>query len=318
MLGPNETIAILILIFALLTIYKGAKVVPQSEQYVVERFGKFRCTLNAGLNFIIPYLDSVAHRISILERQLPEFRISVITRDNVEVQLEATVFYRIEDPAKSVYRIRDVDLGLNTNATSVVRSAAGRLELDELQSSRDSMNAEIQTNLQKPADDWGIKITRTEITDVIIDEATREAQRQQLNAERERRAVIARAEGEKRSVELAAEAKLFEAQKEAEAVKVNADASAYAVQVKAKADADQTRVIAMAIADNGQPAVNFEVMKRQVEAMAQVASSENSKTIIMPTDIVKAVGSLQVLVESFGGLPERKDKPSGGPWDTEK
>ena len=87
MLGPNETIAILILIFALLTIYKGAKVVPQSEQYVVERFGKFRCTLNAGLNFIIPYLDSVAHRISILERQLPEFRISVITRDNVEVQL---------------------------------------------------------------------------------------------------------------------------------------------------------------------------------------------------------------------------------------
>ena len=99
MLGPNETIAILILIFALLTIYKGAKVVPQSEQYVVERFGKFRSTLNAGLNFIVPYLDSVAHRISILERQLPEFRISVITRDNVEVQLEATVFYRIEDPA---------------------------------------------------------------------------------------------------------------------------------------------------------------------------------------------------------------------------
>ena len=146
MLGPNETIAILILIFALLTIYKGAKVVPQSEQYVVERFGKFRSTLNAGLNFIVPYLDSVAHRISILERQLPEFRISVITRDNVEVQLEATVFYRIEDPAKSVYRIRDVDLGLNTNATSVVRSAAGRLELDELQSSRDSMNGEIQTN----------------------------------------------------------------------------------------------------------------------------------------------------------------------------
>ena len=298
--GFSETTALLILFFALLTIYKGAKVVPQSEEFVIERFGKFRCKLSAGLNFIIPFLDVVAHRISILERQLPEFRISVITRDNVEVQLEATVFYRIEDPAKSVYRIRDVDLGLNTNATSVVRSAAGRLELDELQSSRESMNDEISVNLQKPADDWGIKITRTEITDVIIDEQTKDAQRQQLNAERERRAAIARSEGEKRSVELAAEAKLYEAQKEAEALRITADATAYAVEVKAKADAEQTRLVAAAIADNGQPAVNFEIMKRQVEALGDVASSDNSKTIIMPTDIANVIGSLQVLVDTLG------------------
>ena len=298
--GFSETITLLILLFALLTIYKGAKVVPQSEEFVIERFGKFRCKLSAGLNFIIPFLDVVAHRISILERQLPEFRISVITRDNVEVQLEATVFYRIEDPAKSVYRIRDVDLGLNTNATSVVRSAAGRLELDELQSSRESMNEEISVNLQKPADDWGIKITRTEITDVIIDEQTKDAQRQQLNAERERRAAIARSEGEKRSVELAAEAKLYQAQKEAEALRITADATAYAVEVKAKADAEQTRLVAAAIANNGQPAVNFEIMKRQVEALGQVASADNSKTIIMPTDIANVIGSLQVLVDTLG------------------
>ena len=298
--GFSETITLLILLFALLTIYKGAKVVPQSEEFVIERFGKFRCKLSAGLNFIIPFLDVVAHRISILERQLPEFRISVITRDNVEVQLEATVFYRIEDPAKSVYRIRDVDLGLNTNATSVVRSAAGRLELDELQSSRESMNEEISVNLQKPADDWGIKITRTEITDVIIDEQTKDAQRQQLNAERERRAAIARSEGEKRSVELAAEAKLYEAQKEAEALRITADATAYAVEVKAKADAEQTRLVAAAIADNGQPAVNFEIMKRQVEALGEVASADNSKTIIMPTNIANVIGSLQVLVDTLG------------------
>ena len=168
------------------------------------------------------------------------------------------------------------------------------------------MNDEIATNLQKPADDWGIKITRTEITDVIIDEQTKEAQRQQLNAERERRAAIARAEGEKRSVELAAEAKFFEAQKEAEALRVTADASAYAVEVKAKADAEQTRVVAAAIADNGQPAVNFEIMKRQVEALGEVASAGNSKTIIMPTDIAKVIGSLRVLVDTLGA-----DKWSG-------
>ena len=305
-LGFGEIITLLILLFALLTIYKGAKIVPHSEEFVIERFGRFNRKLSAGLNFIIPFLDVVAHRISILERQLPSFLISVITRDNVEVQLEATVFYRIEDPAKSVYRIRDVDLGLNTNATSVVRSAAGRLELDELQSSRESMNEEIAVNLQKPADDWGIKITRTEITDVIIDEQTKEAQRQQLNAERERRAAIAKAEGEKRSVELAAEAKLYQAQKEAEALRVTADASAYAVEVKAKADAEQTRVVAAAIADNGQPAVNFEIMKRQVEALGEVASADNSKTIIMPTDIANVIVSLQVLVGTLG-----VDKRSG-------
>ena len=305
-LGFGEIITLLILLFALLTIYKGAKIVPQSEEFVIERFGRFNRKLSPGLNFIIPFLDVVAHRISILERQLPEFHISVITRDNVEVQLEATVFYRIEDPAKSVYRIRDVDLGLNTNATSIVRSAAGRLELDELQSSRESMNEEIAANLQRPADDWGIKITRTEITDVIIDEQTKEAQRQQLKAERERRAAIAKAEGEKRSVELAAEAKLYEAQKEAEALRITADATAYAVEVKAKADAEQTRVVAAAIADNGQPAVNFEIMKRQVEALGEVASADNSKTIIMPTDIANVIGSLQVLVGTLG-----VDKRSG-------
>ena len=250
---------------------------------------------------MIPFLDVVAHKLSILERQLPEFRISVITKDNVEVQLEATVFYRIVDGGRSVYRIRDVDQALHTAATSIVRSAAGKLELDALQSSRESMNQEIATNLQDAADIWGIEITRTEITDVIVDERTREAQRQQLNAERERRAAIARAEGEKRSIELAADARLYEAQKAADAVRVAADADAYAVEVKAKADAEQTRVVAAAIADNGQPAVNFEIMKRQVAAMGEVASSDNSKTIIMPTDIAGVIGSLRVLVENLSG-----------------
>ena len=115
---------------------------------------------------------------------------------------------------------------INTAATSIVRSAAGRLELDELQSSRESMNDEISKNLQQAADIWGIEITRTEITDIIVDEQTRTSQRQQLSAERTRRATIAEAEGEKRSVELKADAKLYESQKEAEAIKITADAEA--------------------------------------------------------------------------------------------
>ena len=301
--GPTPIFAlniILFVLFALLLIWRGVKIVPQSEVFVVERFGRYTRTLNAGLGAIVPFLDTIAHRISILERQLPEFKISVITRDNVEVNLEATVFYRVTDAARSVYRIRDVDKALDTESTAIVRSAAGRLELDELQSSRESMNEEIGRNLQHKAEEWGLEITSTAITDIIVDEATRDAQRQQLNAERERRAAIARAEGDKRSVELAADARLYEAEKAAEAERISADAEAYAIKAKAAADAEQTRVVAEAILANGQPAIDFEIMKRQVEALAAVAASGNSKTVIVPSDITRAIGSLELLVEGIG------------------
>ena len=194
----SSSVALIFTAVVILTLYLGIKIVPQSQVFVIERFGKYTKTLTAGLSIIVPYLDRVGYKVSILERQLPEFTISVITRDNVEVRLETTVFYRVVDASRSVYRIKDVGGAIHTAASSIVRSAAGKLELDDLQSSRESMNMEIAKFLQEAAEIWGIEITRTEITDVIIDEQTKEAQRQQLNAERERRAAIARAEGEKR------------------------------------------------------------------------------------------------------------------------
>lgn len=287
-------------VFFLVLAWSAVKVVPQSEVFVVERFGKYTGSLSAGINFIVPMIDQVRHRISILERQLPAFEISVITKDNVEVVLEATNFFRITDAARSVYRIQNIDQAIQTTAESIVRSAAGKLDLDELQSSRAQMNDEILTNLQKAAEVWGIDITRTEITDVMIDDQTKEAQRQQLNAERQRRAQVAQAEGAKRSVELNAEAQLYEAQKQAEAVRVAADAEAYAIKIKAQATAEQTRVIAEAINNGGQSAINFDILQKQVAAMSQVASAENSKTVIMPTDITKAIGSLELLAQTVG------------------
>ncbi|MDB9871122.1 SPFH/Band 7/PHB domain protein [Alphaproteobacteria bacterium] len=295
----SSIISIFFFGFVILTIYLGVKIVPQSDVFIIERFGKYSKTLSAGLSIIIPYLDKVAHKISILERQLKEFTISVISKDNVEVKLETTVFYRLVDASRSVYRIRDVQSAINTAATSIVRSAAGRLELDDLQSSRDSMNEEISKNLQQAAEVWGIEITRTEITDIIVDEQTRTSQRQQLNAERTRRATIAEAEGEKRSVELKADAKLYEAQREAEAIKITADADAYSIKAKAKADAEQTHLLAEAIAKNGQPAINFEIMKRQVDAIGVLASSPSSKTLILPTDITGILGGIETLMHSL-------------------
>ena len=134
-------------ILIIYVIYLGIKIVPQSKVFVIERFGKFTRILESGLSIIIPFIDRVAFRVDILERQLPPFKMSVITEDNVEVELVSTVFFRVLDAAKSVYRIRNIDLAIENTAISIIRSAAGKLELDDLQSSREAMNQEIAARL---------------------------------------------------------------------------------------------------------------------------------------------------------------------------
>ena len=295
----TNSVLVFLVLLILYIVYLGIKIVPQSKVFVIERFGKFTKSLESGLSLIVPFVDRVAFKVDILERQLPAFKISVITEDNVEVGLESTVFFRVLDAAKSVYRIRDVNAAIQNTAISVIRSAAGKLELDALQSSRESMNQEIAERLTQAAEVWGVEGTRTEILDGLVDEQTKDSQRQQLNAERERRAAIAIAEGDKKSVELNAEAELYQAEKQAEAVKVTADAEAYAVKIKAEADAEQTRLVASAINEDGQSAIDFEIMKRQVDGNTQLASSNQTKTLIVPSDVTKALGTLEVLMDGI-------------------
>lgn len=287
-------------VFFIAVALAGVKIVPQSREYVVERFGRYYKTLHAGLNFIVPFLDRVAFKVVILERNLPEFAIRVITSDNVEVILNTTVFFRVTDAAKSKYRIEDLDAALSTSTESIVRSSCGKLDLDAIQTSRESLNTEIASNLSRAADIWGVEVTRTEITDVELDEQTRTAQRLQLNADRERRAVIAKAEGDKRMIELQAEAELYRAQKEAEAIRVKADADAYAVEKNAGAEAKQTELLADAIGrTNGELAVDFEVRKIQAEAITSLGTSDNTKTLILPTNVTSALGAVEVLADTI-------------------
>ena len=268
--------------------YAGIKVVPQSQVYVVEQFGKYIKTLPAGLNFIIPILHLVASKVSILERQLEPQQISVITKDNVEIHLTAAVFFRITDAAKSVYRITDIDLAVQTTVTSIVRSTGGQMEFDEVQSKRDFISEKIKESLSEACAIWGIEITRTEVLDVSVDAATRAAMQQQLNAERERRAAVTKAEGDRQAQQLKADAELYTAQKQAEARRVLAEAEAYA-----------TTQVGTAIQSNGQPAVDFEIMKQQILGLAEIAKSPNSKLVVIPSDITKSLGGLAVLLESF-------------------
>jgi regulator of protease activity HflC (stomatin/prohibitin superfamily) len=266
-------------ILIIITIFKGIKIVPQSEQHVVERFGRLHSVLGPGINFIVPFLDSIAHKISILERQLPTATQDAITKDNVLVQVETSVFYRIIQPEKTVYRIRDVDAAIATTVAGIVRAEIGKMDLDDVQANRAQLIATIKSSVEDAVDDWGIEVTRAEILDVNLDQATREAMLQQLNAERARRAQVTEAEGQKRAVELNADAQLYAAEQLAKARRIEADAEAYA-----------TGVVAAAIAQNGLEAAQYQVALKQVEALNALGQGSGSQTVILPANALDAFG----------------------------
>ncbi len=266
-----------IAIFVILSIFLGVRIVPQSEKHVVERFGRLRAVLGPGINFVVPFLDRVAHKVSVLERQLPNASQDAITADNVLVKVETSVFYRVTEPEKTVYRIRDIDAAIATTVAGIVRSEIGKLELDQVQSNRSQLIERVREQVAAMVDDWGVEVTRAEILDVNLDDATRAAMLQQLNAERTRRAQVTEAEGKKRAVELQADAELYQAEQQAKAKRVTAEAEAFA-----------TSVIAVAIKESGLEAAQYQVALKQVEALQAVASGAGKQTVILPATALDA------------------------------
>ena len=278
LVGGN-LVLILLALFIIISIAKGVKIVPQSEKYVVERFGRLRSVLGPGINLIVPFLDRVAHRVSVLERQLPNAQQDAITADSVLVQVETSVFYRILEPEKTVYRIRDVDGAISTTVAGIVRSEIGKMELDQVQANRAALIAAVREQVAQQVDDWGIEVTRAEVLDVNLDAQTRAAMLQQLNAERARRAQVTEAEGKKRAVELNADADLYAAEQTAKARRVLADAEAYA-----------TQVVAVAIAENGLEAAQYQVALKQVEALTALGAGQGNQTVVVPSNAIDAFG----------------------------
>lgn len=275
----NNLAFLLLAALVVILIVKAVKIVPQSEQHVVERFGRLRSVLGPGINMIVPFIDRIAHKISILERQLPTASQDAITRDNVLVQVDTSVFYRIIEPEKTVYRIRDVDSAISTTVAGIVRAEIGKMDLDEVQSNRSSLITTIKETVEEAVDNWGIEVTRAEILDVNLDAATRAAMMQQLNAERARRAQVTEAEGSKRAVELSADAELYASEQIAKARRVLADAEAYA-----------TQVVATAINENGLEAAQYQIALKQVEAVGAMSSGAGNQTIIVPAEALAAFG----------------------------
>ena len=276
-LDGGGIIFLLLALFIIVSIFLGVRIVPQSQKYVVERFGRLRSVLGPGINLIVPFIDTVAHKVSILERQLPTNQQDAITSDNVLLQVETSVFYRIMEPEKTVYRIRDVDAAILTTVAGIVRSEIGTMELDEVQSNRGRLTTKIREALTDVVDDWGIEVTRAELLDVNLDAATRSAMLQQLNAERARRAAVTEAEGKRRAVELQADGELYAAEQAAKAKRITADAEAYA-----------TGVIAEAIAKNGLEAAQYQIALAQVEALKEVAVGNGKQTLLVPSQALDA------------------------------
>jgi regulator of protease activity HflC (stomatin/prohibitin superfamily) len=250
--------------------------------------GKYSRTLKAGIHYVFPIVQRVSKKISILERVKDFPKSSVYTGDNVEIQISASVFYRITNAEKSVYRIENLDEAIYTTILGKLRGIIGSMSTDDILSKRSEINDKIKEQVNIESEDWGIEIKRTEILEIEFDSSIEESMKKQLMAEREKRETIKLAEGKAQSMKDIAVAKLFEKQKEAEEIKVIADAQAY-----------QINIVSKSIKENGQEAANYELIKSQIKAFEKIGTSQADKLIIVPTDMTSSVGSLAVLTETI-------------------
>lgn len=277
-LNFSNAVFLVFVALVLITLKLGVKIVPQSENWLVERLGKFNRKLEAGLHLIIPFFETVRYKVPIQERQLPPRPINAITLDNVTISVSLAVLYRIVDASKTMYRIANVDDAIMTIVNGTVRSVIGKTDLDGVQSNRRQLSDEIERDLQTVSDEWGILLTRVEILEVDVDPETKQAMQLQLNAERNRRALVREAEGKKQATELDADAQLYAANKQAEALKIKADAEAYAVNA-----------VARAISSGGASAVEFEIRKIQAQAVQELSKGSNAKIVLLPSDVMNSL-----------------------------
>jgi regulator of protease activity HflC (stomatin/prohibitin superfamily) len=275
------------LVFCVVALFAALKIVPQTDNLLIERLGKYHRSLAAGVHVIIPFIDRVAHKESILERQLPAKKVPAFTKDNVQIEMTLATLYRVTDASRAWYRIKNIDQAIETIITGIVRSTIGASDLDQVQSNRSQLSTAIASDIQHVTDEWGIHVTRVEIIDVEVDAATRTAMQRQLNAERTRRAIVTEAEGKRQAANLEADASLYTAQQKAEAQRVLADAQAYAVQT-----------VAQAINNNGESAINFDIKKIQADAVATLASQPGSKIVLLPADILETLSSVTTRLAS--------------------
>jgi regulator of protease activity HflC (stomatin/prohibitin superfamily) len=282
---------------AILTVVLGVKSVPQGYEWTIERFGRYQRTLAPGLNVIIPYIDRVGHRLNMMESVLDIDSQEVITKDNAMVRADGVVFYQILDAAKAAYEVNDLNRAIQNLTMTNIRTVMGSMDLDELLSQRDKINAQLLTVVDAATTPWGVKVTRIEIKDIQPPQDLVDAMARQMKAEREKRAQILEAEGARQAEILRAEGEKQAVVLEAEGRKEAAFRDAEAREREAEAEAKATHMVSQAIARGDINAINYFVAQRYVDALRQIGTAENQKLVLMPLEASSVIGALGGIAE---------------------
>ncbi|MDO6387984.1 MULTISPECIES: SPFH domain-containing protein [Uliginosibacterium] len=270
-------VVVALLVFVIVTIAKGVRIVPQGDEWIVERLGKYLTTIKPGLSILIPYLDAVAYKVTTKDIILDVQEQEVITRDNAVILTNAIAFIKVTDPVRAVYGVSNFSEAIRNLVMTTLRSIIGEMELDEALSSRDKIKARLRESIADEALDWGISIKTVEIQDIKPSESMQRAMELQAAAERERKAVVTRAEGSKQAAILEAEARLESSKRDANAQVALATSSAEAI-----------RRVTEAIGTHSTPMM-FILGEKYISAIEKLAASDNAKMVVLPADLQEVV-----------------------------
>lgn len=283
---------IALVVLAVTLVVLGAKRVPQGMEYTVERFGRYTRALRPGLNLIVPIIDQIGTRQNMMEQVLDVPSQEIITRDNAMVKVDGVVFFQVLDAAKASYEVNDLLRAILNLTMTNIRTVMGSMDLDELLSQRDQINARLLDVVDDATTPWGIKVTRIEIKDIAPPRDLVDAMARQMKAERDKRAAILEAEGQRQSEILKAEGEKQAAILDAEGQKEAAFREAEARERLAEAEAKATQMVSQAIAQGDVNAINYFVAQKYTEALQTIGSAENQKVILMPMEASSLIGSL--------------------------
>ena len=276
-MGIGSIVVLVLLLFVATTIFKGVRIVPQGYYWIVQRLGKYHTKLEPGLNFVIPYVDEVAYKVTTKDIVLDIPSQEVITRDNAVLLMNAVAYINITNPQKAVYGIENYNWAIQNLVQTALRSIVGEMDLDDALSSRDHIKAKLKAAISDDISDWGITLKTVEIQDIQPSTTMQSAMEAQAAAERQRRATVTKADGEKQAAILEADGRLEASRRDAEAQVVLAEASQKAIEMVTSAVGDKEIPVAYLLGE------------QYVKAMQDMSKSNNAKTVVLPADIMNTI-----------------------------